>query len=204
MQLFQSATGSQKKLVYRQEEKEARRSSKEWWKRYWWLCNSRSSPFLRPVAFQPLVSFFVFCLFLLLKAPFSGLSGFCYLQGKGSNSNGTSPGKGERERAVEKEKVIWSVEHIPLKRGAIVHTSGCCFLLCEWRRNFEVERKEIFLNTDNCLNTMHKNLPGAWDDEVKFECLREGKSVRVNTGSHPGWQVEWDRRVGCVRGPVND
>ena len=59
------------------------------------------------MAFQPVVwGFFVFDLFLFLTAPFSGLSRFCYLQGKGSNSNGTSPGKGEGERAVEKEKVL--------------------------------------------------------------------------------------------------
>ena len=38
------------------------------------LCDSRSSPVLRPVAFRPLAWFFVFCLFLFLKALFSGLS----------------------------------------------------------------------------------------------------------------------------------
>ena len=71
MHLLQSATESHKKLVYREEKKEAQRSSKEWWKWYWCLCNSRSSPFLRPVAFQPLVWVF---LFLFLKALFSGLN----------------------------------------------------------------------------------------------------------------------------------
>ena len=35
-----------------------------------------------------------------------------------------------------------------MKRGAIVHTSGLCFLLCERRKNFEVKRKEVFLYTD--------------------------------------------------------
>ena len=206
MHLLQSATESHKKLVYREEKKEAQRSSKEWWKWYWCLCNSRSSPFLRPVAFQPLVWVF---LFLFLKALFSGLNALkldsvtckervltqtAHLQAK-------VKGRGQLKRKkFFNQWIIFPWKEEQEHRGASlqqVDSASCCV------RGEEILRWKgrKFSEHWYCHNTMYKNLPGAWDNEVEFE--RRGKCEREHW--KPSWVTGGVGQKGWVHwGPVND